>query len=49
MTKAERERAIACLGHAIELARDGGYQPFTKREYELMYQFLNEIQDDELD
>ena len=46
MTKAERERAIACLGHAIELARDGGYQPFTDKEYELMYQFLKEIQNE---
>ena len=46
MTKAERERAIVCLEYAIELAGDGGYQPFTDKEYELMYQFLNEIQNE---
>lgn len=46
MTKAEKERAIACLGHAIELAGDGFMQPFTDKEYELMYQFLNEIQNE---
>lgn len=46
MTKAERERAIACIAHAIELAGDGFMQPFTDKEYELMYQFLKEIQNE---
>lgn len=49
MTKAERERAIACIANAIELAGDGfiGFmKPFTDKEYELMYQFLNEIQNE---
>lgn len=46
MTKAEREIAISCLGHAIELAGDGFMQPFTDKEYELMYQFLKEIQNE---
>lgn len=42
MTKAEKERAIACIKLAIELAGDGGQTPFTKTEYELMYRFLDE-------
>lgn len=46
MTKVERERAIVCLRHAIELAGDGSYQPFTDKEYELMYHFLNEAQNE---
>lgn len=46
MTKAERERAIVCLRHAIELTGDGSMKPFTDKEYELMYQFLNEIQNE---
>ena len=43
MTKYERERAIACLKLAIELAGDGGMTPFTDKEYELMYQLLDEL------
>lgn len=42
MTKAEKERAIACIKLAIELAGDGGPMPFTEKEYELMYNFLDE-------
>lgn len=42
MTKAEKERAIACIKLAIELAGDGGPMPFTEKEYELMYCFLDE-------
>ena len=43
MTQAEKERAIACIKLAIELAGDGGPMPFTEKEYELMYRFLDEM------
>lgn len=46
MTKAERKRAISCLVLAIEYTEDSSVQPFTEKEYELMYQFLNEIQNE---
>lgn len=42
MTKEQKERAIACIKLAIELAGDGGSMPFNKEEYELMYRFLDE-------
>ena len=41
--KTEKERAIDCIRLAIELASDGGIMPFTEKEYELMYRFLDEI------
>lgn len=41
-TQEEKERAIACIKLAIELAGDGGPMPFTEKEYELMYSFLDE-------
>ena len=41
--KTEKERAIDCIRLAIELAGDGGTMPFTEKEYELMYRFLDEI------
>lgn len=43
MTQNEKERALACIRLAIELAGDGGFIPFTDKEYELMYQFLDEF------
>lgn len=43
MTQTEKERALACIRLAIELAGDGGFIPFTDKEYELMYQFLDEF------
>jgi hypothetical protein len=43
MTQSEKERAIAYIRLAIELAGDGGMMPFTDKEYELMYQFLDEF------
>lgn len=46
MTKTEREIEITCLGHTIELAGDGFMKRFTDKEYELMYQFLNEIKNE---
>ena len=41
--KTEKERAIDCIRLAIELSSDGGIMPFTEKEYELMYRFLDEI------
>lgn len=43
MTNNERERAIVSLRLAVELAGDGGMTPFTDKEYELMYQLLDEM------
>ena len=43
MKHCEKERAIACIRLAIELAGDGGMTPFTDEEYELMYRLLNEM------
>jgi hypothetical protein len=45
MKLCERERAIACLKLAIELAGDGGMAPFTDKEYELMDNLIKEIED----
>lgn len=46
MTKAEKKRAIACLVLAIEYTGGSGVPLFTEKEYELMKQFLNEIQNE---
>ena len=35
---------IKLLRHAIELAGDGGPQPFTEEEYDEMYRFLNKLE-----
>ena len=43
MEQCEKERAISCMKLAIELAGDGGPQPFTYEEYKLMYQLLDEL------
>jgi hypothetical protein len=43
MEQCEIERAISCLKLAMELAGDGGPQPFTDVEYKLMYQLLDEL------
>lgn len=43
MKHCEKERAIACIKLAIELAGDGGMTPFTDVEYELMCQLLDEM------
>lgn len=43
MNNCEKERAISCIRIAIELAGDGGMTPFTDKEYELMYQLLDEM------
>ena len=43
MTNKERIHAMILLQHAIELAGDGGPQPFDENEYELMYNFLKEV------
>lgn len=46
MKLCERERAIACLKLAIDLAGDGGIVPFTDEEYELMNNLIKEIEDE---
>ena len=38
-----REDIINCLYMAIQLAGDGGPQPFDDEEYEAMYNFLEEL------
>lgn len=43
MTNKERKQAMLLLQQAIDLAGDGGPQPFYEDEYELMYKFLKEI------
>ena len=43
MTKMNREYLINCLEMTIELAGDGGPQPFDDEEYEAMYNFLEEL------
>lgn len=45
MTNKERTHAMILLQHAIELAGDGGSQPFDENEYELMNNFLNEVKE----
>ena len=45
MTNKERIQAMILLQHAIELAGDGGPQPFYENEYELMYNFLKEVKE----
>ena len=47
MKHCEKERAIACIRLAIELAGDGGMTSFTDVEYELMYQLLDELSTNE--
>lgn len=39
----DRNEIISCLYTAIDLAGDGGLQPFTEEEYEAMYNFLKEL------
>lgn len=46
MKHCEKERAIACIRIAIELAGDGGMIPFTDKEYELMYKLIEELEND---
>lgn len=39
----DRNEIINCLYVAIQLAGDGGPQPFNEEEYEAMYNFLEEL------
>lgn len=39
----DREDIINCLYMAIQLAGDGGPQPFDEEEYNAMYNFLEEL------
>ena len=43
MTQMKRIETIKNLRLAIELAGDGGMQPFTDEEYQDMYQLLDEL------
>lgn len=43
MSKITRAEAIDLISHAINLAGDGGSSPFTKEEYDTMYNLLDEI------
>jgi len=46
MKQSERKRAIGLLKLAIELAGDGGITPFTDKEYELIYQLIDEFENE---
>lgn len=46
MTKEERKEAFENLKYAVEVAGDGGLNPFTDEEYKLMYHFLDEIKNE---
>lgn len=46
MKHCEKKRAIACIRLAIELAGDGGITPFTDKEYELMYELIDEFENE---
>ena len=39
----DRDQIINLLRFAVEVAGDGGMQPFTDEEYEAMYNFLEEL------
>ena len=43
MSKITRAEAISLISQAISLAGDGGCTPFTKEEYDAMYDLLEEI------
>lgn len=44
LSQQEISEVIRLLREAIELAGDGGPQPFTEEEYSRMYNFLNELE-----
>lgn len=44
MSKITRTEALSLIGQAISLASDGGPDPFTKEEYDAMYDLLDEIE-----
>ena len=43
MSKITRAEALSLISQAINLAGDGGSDPFTKEEYDAMYDLLDEI------
>lgn len=47
MDKSQRLETINNLKLAIELAGDGGPQPFTSEEYKLMYELMDELEKQE--
>jgi hypothetical protein len=46
LTKMDREYLINCLEMAIELAGDGGPQPFDDEEYQGMYKLIEELRNE---
>lgn len=44
MKQSHKEETINLIRFAIEVAGDGGMQPFTEEEYKQMYEFLDELQ-----
>ena len=44
MSKITRAEAISLISQAINLAGDGGSSPFTKEEYDAMYDLLDELE-----
>ena len=42
-----REETINLIRFAIEVAGDGGMQPFTEEEYKQMYDFLDELSENQ--
>ena len=47
MDNSQRLETINNLKLAIELAGDGGPQPFTSEEYKLMYELIDELEKQE--
>lgn len=42
-----RKEKIQLLRDAVDLAGDGGSDPFTREERIIMYDFLNELEDEQ--
>ena len=42
-----RLEVIGCLRLAIDLAGDGGFQPFTDEQYKAMTELINELLEQE--
>ena len=42
-----RKEKIQLLRDAVDLAGDGGFDPFTREERIIMYDFLNELEDEQ--
>lgn len=40
----KKKKIIELLRSAVSLAGDGGPQPFTDKEYDAMFKFLNDVE-----